>query len=79
MGKRYLTVNFIALITSDSEGTSLVVQWLRLHAPNAGGLGFDPWSEKEIPHAATNTQHSQRKQKTKIKVTGALGRPRGIR
>ena len=25
-------------------GTSLVVQWLRLHAPNAGGPGFDPWS-----------------------------------
>ena len=66
MGKRYLTVNFIALIKSDSEGTSLVVQWLRLHAPNAGALGFDPWSEKEIPHAATNTQHSQRK-KTKNK------------
>ena len=22
-------------------GTSLVVQWLRLHAPNAGGPGFD--------------------------------------
>ena len=27
-------------------GTSLVVQWLRLHAPNAGGPGFDPWSGK---------------------------------
>ena len=25
-------------------GTSLVVQWLRLHAPDAGGPGFDPWS-----------------------------------
>ena len=25
-------------------GTSLVVQWLRLCAPNAGGLGFNPWS-----------------------------------
>ena len=23
-------------------GTSLVVQWLRLHAPNAGGLGSIP-------------------------------------
>ena len=22
--------------------TSLVVQWLRLHSPNAGGLGFNP-------------------------------------
>ena len=25
-------------------GTSLVVQWLRLHTPSAGGLGFNPWS-----------------------------------
>ena len=25
-------------------GTSLVVQWLRLHAANAGSEGFDPWS-----------------------------------
>ena len=24
--------------------TSPVVQWLRLHVPNARGLGFDPWS-----------------------------------
>ena len=24
------------------KGTSLVVQWLRLHAPNAGGLGSIP-------------------------------------
>ena len=23
----------------NSEGTSLVVQWLRLHAPNVGGVG----------------------------------------
>ena len=23
-------------------GTSLVVQWLRLHSPNAGGLGLNP-------------------------------------
>ena len=25
------------------EGTSLVGQWVRLHAPNAGGPGFNPW------------------------------------
>ena len=25
-------------------GTSLVVQWLRLRAPKAGGPGFHPWS-----------------------------------
>ena len=32
LGLKYLT------------GTSLTVQWLRLHAPNAGGPGFYPWS-----------------------------------
>ena len=26
----------------EGEGTSLVVQWLRLHTPNAGGLGSIP-------------------------------------
>ena len=26
----------------DFRGTSLVVQWLRLHAPNSGGLGSIP-------------------------------------
>ena len=28
----------------NSMGTSLVVQWLRLYAHNAGGPGFKPWS-----------------------------------
>ena len=27
------------------SGTSLVVQWLRLHAPNAGGPGLIPVRE----------------------------------
>ena len=53
--------------------TSLVVQWLRLHAPKAGGLGSTPdqWTRShmlqlrismlqiKILHAATKTQHSQ--------------------
>ena len=54
--------------------TSLVVQWLRPHAPNAWGLGLTPGQEtrshmqqpgvhmpqlKDILHAATKTQHSQ--------------------
>ena len=29
-------------LKTDTTGTSLVVQWLRLHAPNAGGLGSIP-------------------------------------
>ena len=33
--------------------TSLVVQWLRLQAPNSGGPGLDPWLENKIPHATT--------------------------
>ena len=42
--------------------TSLVVQWLRLHTPNAGDPRINPWSENKKPHAATKitkTQHSQ--------------------
>ena len=31
-------------LTSGDEGTSLVVQWLRLCDPNAGGPGFNLWS-----------------------------------
>ena len=56
-----------------SLGTSLVVQWIRLHAPNAGGLGSIPgWGTRsrmpqlrvcmlllKIPPAATETRHSQ--------------------
>ena len=33
--------------------TSLVIQWLRLRAPRAGGLGFYPWSGSQIPHGTT--------------------------
>ena len=50
----------------DDQGTSLVVQWLRLHDPNAGGLGSIPGQgtrshmlQLKVPHAATKTQHSQ--------------------
>ena len=30
-------------------GTSLVVQWLRLHIPKAGGLGLIPGQELDPP------------------------------
>ena len=43
----------------DFRGTSLVVQWLRLHAPNTGGLGSIPGQGTKIPHASTKPQHSQ--------------------
>ena len=32
-------------------GTSLAVQWLRLRAPNAGGVGLIPGRGTKIPHA----------------------------
>ena len=49
-------------------GTSLVVQWLRLQAPNAGGLGSILARELDstcgnlgkIPGPAAKTWHSQR-------------------
>ena len=41
------------MIGNTVQGTSLMVQWLKLHAPNAGGRGFDPWSGNWIPHATT--------------------------
>ena len=34
------------------SGTTLVVQWLRLHAPNAGDTGSIPGWGTKIPHAA---------------------------
>ena len=41
--------------------TSLEVQWLRLHAPNAGDTGLIPWlGELRIPHAAW---HCKKKKK----------------
>ena len=47
-------------------GTSLVVHWLRLHAPKAGHLGSIPGQgtrshmmQLKIPHAATKSWHSQ--------------------
>ena len=60
-GRRYwVTVKYT------ENGTSLVVQWLRLHAPNARGPGSIPgWQSR--PHmlqlkflsAKTKAQHSQ--------------------
>ena len=32
----------VSLFKTHRVGTSVVVQWLRLHAPNAGGLGSIP-------------------------------------
>ena len=34
------------------EGTPLVVQWLSLCAPSAGGMGLIPGQGTKIPHVA---------------------------
>ena len=41
------------------QGTSLVVQWVRLHAPSAGGLGSMPGQgTRSHMHAATKSLHA---------------------
>jgi len=42
-------------------GTSLVVQWLRLHSPSAEGMGLIPGKKTKILH---DTQHSLKKKKS---------------
>ena len=42
-------------------GASLMVQWIRLPAPNARDLGSIPGQEVKMLHAATKTQHNQYK------------------
>ena len=39
-------------IKINEQGISPVVQWLRLHASNAGGMGSIPGQGTKIPHAA---------------------------
>ena len=41
----------------------MAVKWLRLHAPNTGGMGLIPSQVIKILHAAW---HSQKKKKKKI-------------
>ena len=38
-----------------------MVQWLRLHAPNAGGTGFIPGWGTEFPHAAKRAPPKKRR------------------
>ena len=45
-------------ILKSFSGTSLVVQWLRLHTSNAGGRGSVPGQGIKIPHA---TWYSKKK------------------
>ena len=40
-------------------GTSLAVQWLILHVPNAGGVGLIPGQGTKIPHVAQCLENKQ--------------------
>ena len=52
----------IILLSEVSQGTSLVVQWVRLHAPNAGGPGLIPGQRtRSCRHAATNSPRAATK------------------
>ena len=48
-------------------GTSLVIHWLRLHAPNAGGMGSIPDQGSKIPHAVWYSQKKKNKTKHNFK------------
>ena len=50
------------------EGTSLVVQWLRLCASNSGGTGSIPGQGTKSPHAAWHGQKKKKKKKLKIEL-----------
>ena len=51
----------VNLCISKFDGTSLAVQWLGLHASNAGSVGSIPVPGTKIPHAAWHGQKIKRK------------------
>ena len=67
---RFIDCNKCTTLVGDAEsggvcgcvsisGTSLVVQWLRLCAPHAGGLGLIPGQgTRSYMHAATKNSHT---------------------
>ena len=46
----------VTYLTLDVDGTSLVIQWLRLYASTAGGMGLIPGWGTKIPHAMQCSQ-----------------------
>ena len=49
---RKRSVNVACRTNNNNTGTSLELQWLRLHAPNAGGMGLIPGWGTKVPHAS---------------------------
>ena len=62
--------------------TSLIVQWWKLHATNAEGVGSIPGGGTKISHATGHGQRIKRWKNRKCEILsaliGALGRPRGL-
>ena len=55
----------IFTIKKPHTGTSLVVQWIRLRTPNAGGLGSIPGQgTRSHMHATTKSSHATTKEPT---------------
>ena len=55
--------NVILISLKKEEGTSPVVQWLRLHASTAGDMGLIPGRGTKIPHAAGHSHKRKKKNK----------------
>ena len=55
-------------ILEQSNGNSLVVQWLALRASTAGHMGSIPRRGTEIQHAAQRGQKKQKKNKAYFRV-----------
>ena len=66
----WLLTHVSLIVEKSPMGTSLAVQWLRLHASTAGGTGLISGLGTEIPHAewsGQNKQTNRMKLKKKIK------------
>ena len=72
-GNRRLATVYIR----NDAGTSLVVQWLRLHASTAGGRGFIPGQKAKILSAMWHGQ-KQKTTKTEMMLYGAVEEPQAL-
>ena len=75
-----MTYNLCSEVKNRGTGTSLVVQWLRFHTPNAGSLGSIPGqgTRSHMPplrglHASAKDLAQQNKEKYFFKKRGAMG------
>ena len=46
--------------------TSLVIQWLRLYTPNAGGMGLIPDQGTEIPHVNSSKKKKRERKSERV-------------